>query len=167
MIIAKRCIERQAGFSLLELMLVVAIIGVLAAVALPAYQDYVTRAKVSEALVLAAPAQRAVVAYYDRWGRFPNDNAAATLAAPKAYRGRFVGSIEVKSGVITIQFENLTEKLREATLTLRPAVNSANSTAPLVWSCNQSKVPSAFELIGGIAANAVSDKLLPSSCRQQ
>lgn len=161
----RRVSRLQDGFTLLELMLVVSIIGILAAVALPAYQDYVNRAKISEGLTLAAPAQKAVAAYYDRWGKLPADNANATLAAPIAFAGRYVSAVEVKLGVVNIAFSNLASKLPDASLTLRPAINKANPTGPLVWVCNSAQVPAGFEAVGAVATAAVQDKMLPAACR--
>lgn len=159
----------QRGFTLIELMIVITLIGILAAVALPAYKDYVTRAKISEGMVLAAPAQKAISDYYDRWGKLPADNATATLAAPKAYGGRYVDSIEVKAGVITVQFQNLNaanpKEPFTPTLTIRPAINKTNPTGALAWSCNNTKVPPTFELIGVVSPNPLTDQHLPGSCR--
>jgi prepilin-type N-terminal cleavage/methylation domain-containing protein len=156
---------KQFGFTLIELMLVVSIIGILASIAMPAFKTYVTRAKIVEGLTLADPAQKAVAAYYDRWGRLPANNAAATLAAPNAYRGRYVDGIEVKEGVITIAFKDLTEELSSASLTMRPALNSLNPTGPLMWSCGDTNVAYGFELIGTVSTNALAADLLPKVCR--
>ena len=159
----------QQGFTLLELMVVISIIGTLAAIALPPYQDYTIRAKITEGIALATPLQKAVADYYDRWGKLPADNAAATLAAPKTYSARYVDSIEVKAGVITVVFKNIrpvSSKESDApTLTLRPAINTLNPTGAIVWSCSQSPVPSNFKLIGTIPAHELNYRYLPGPCR--
>ena len=69
----------QKGFTLIELMIVVAIIGILAAIAMPAYQDYTIRAQVSEGLTLAAAAKAAVAEFYANKGKWPSDNSAAGM----------------------------------------------------------------------------------------
>lgn len=159
----------QQGFVLIELMVVISIIGTLAAIALPPYQDYVIRAKISEGIVLAAPVQKAVSDYYDRWGKLPTNNAAATLAAPKAYSARHVESIEVTAGVVTVVFKNIqpisSKESPSPTLTLRPAINTLNPTGAIVWSCSQSPVPSNFKLIGTIPAHELNYRYLPGPCR--
>ncbi|QOG49270.1 pilin [Neisseria gonorrhoeae] len=72
----------QKGFTLIELMIVIAIVGILAAVALPAYQDYTARAQVSEAILLAEGQKSAVTEYYLNHGEWPKDNGAAGVASP-------------------------------------------------------------------------------------
>lgn len=155
-----------AGFTFIELILVVGIIGVLAAVALPAYQDYTTRARIAEAMTLAGEAQRAVVEYYDRWGRLPLNNAAAGLPRPEAYRGRVVTGITVNSGVVEVAVAWQEGGSGKGRIYLRPAVNKAYPTGPLAWLCNNTgRLGEGFEAVGSVGQDMVAAKFLPGSCR--
>jgi prepilin-type N-terminal cleavage/methylation domain-containing protein len=89
------------GFTLIELMIVVAIIGILAAIAIPAYQDYVIRSQVSEGLAMASAAKVSVAEYYANKGGWPLDNSAAGLGAASTIQGKYVSSIGVDTGGIT------------------------------------------------------------------
>ncbi|MEF1889440.1 pilin, partial [Neisseria gonorrhoeae] len=91
----------QKGFTLIELMIVIAIVGILAAVALPAYQDYTARAQVSEAILLAEGQKSAVTEYYLNNGEWPKDNASAGVASPGEIKGKYVQKVEVNNGVVT------------------------------------------------------------------
>ncbi|HGM0772309.1 TPA: pilin, partial [Neisseria gonorrhoeae] len=94
----------QKGFTLIELMIVIAIVGILAAVALPAYQDYTARAQVSEAILLAEGQKSAVTEYYLNHGEWPKDNASAGVAStPTDIKGKYVQKVEVNNGVVTAQ----------------------------------------------------------------
>ncbi|EMS3157076.1 pilin, partial [Neisseria gonorrhoeae] len=92
----------QKGFTLIELMIVIAIVGILAAVALPAYQDYTARAQVSEAILLAEGQKSAVTEYYLNHGIWPENNASAGVASPASnIKGKYVQKVEVNNGVVT------------------------------------------------------------------
>ncbi|HGP0414219.1 TPA: pilin, partial [Neisseria meningitidis] len=91
----------QKGFTLIELMIVIAIVGILAAVALPAYQDYTARAQVSEAILLAEGQKSAVTEYYLNHGEWPKNNTSAGVATSADIKGKYVKSVEVKNGVVT------------------------------------------------------------------
>ncbi|WP_164715827.1 pilin, partial [Neisseria gonorrhoeae] len=93
----------QKGFTLIELMIVIAIVGILAAVALPAYQDYTARAQVSEAILLAEGQKSAVTEYYPNNGEWPKDNDSAGVASASKIIGKYVKQVEVKNGVVTAQ----------------------------------------------------------------
>ena len=134
----------QKGFTLIELMIVVAIIGILAAIALPAYQDYTKRTHVSEGLTLAGGAKASVTEYYSSQGKFPTNNASAGLAAAADIKGNAVTSVEVASGKITITYND--KVTNNATLELSPTAGAGG----VQWSCK-----------GG----SVDKKFRPSNCR--
>ncbi|EFF40919.1 fimbrial protein, partial [Neisseria gonorrhoeae F62] len=96
----------QKGFTLIELMIVIAIVGILAAVALPAYQDYTARAQVSEAILLAEGQKSAVTEYYLNNGEWPADNGAAGVASASTIKGKYVESVTVTNGVVTAEMKS-------------------------------------------------------------
>ena len=157
----------QSGFTLIELMFVVSIIGILSAVALPAYQDYTARSKLAEALTLAEPVKKAVSDYYDRWGAFPKSNQQAALSAPNSFVGNYVQSISVSQGVIHIALKQAKQGIGGKTLSLRPAFNPAYPTGPVSWVCENGAVPEGLKVVGEKAPSgtAMADKYLPARCR--
>ena len=141
--------KKQQGFTLIELMIVVAIIGILAAIAIPAYQDYTIRAQVSEGLNLAGGAKAAVSEYTMDRGVFPTDNTAAGLSAPASIDGSYVTSVTVASNVITVLYGG--SKPAHAILSGNSLTLTGTTSAGSVeWVCAGS----------GIAA-----KHLPAACR--
>ena len=106
--------NKQQGFTLIELMIVVAIIGILAAIALPAYQDYTTRARVSEGITLASGAKTAVTEYYSAENEMPSNNESAGLALKTEISGDSVTSVEViASGAIEVIFSSKVDSARK------------------------------------------------------
>ncbi|HGH6213372.1 TPA: pilin [Neisseria meningitidis] len=142
----------QKGFTLIELMIVIAIVGILAAVALPAYQDYTARAQMSEALTLAEGQKSAVVEYYSDNGTFPNSNTSAGIAASNEIKGKYVASVKVEGNAsvasitATMNSSNVNKDIKGKTLVLVSKQNSGSFS----WECKK---------------GSVDEKFLPSACR--
>ncbi|RCX10159.1 pilin [Extensimonas vulgaris] len=142
----------QQGFTLIELMIVVAIIGILAAIALPAYQDYTKRTHVSEGLTLASGAKASVTEFYSTNNRMPASNSSAGLASATSIKGNAVSSVSVgTNGLITITYNSKVDSANNDTLALSPITGSGGSVQ---WRCKTTGL-----------TNPVPNKWLPSNCR--
>ncbi|MEQ1801148.1 MAG: pilin [Gammaproteobacteria bacterium] len=158
----------QKGFTLIELMIVVAIIGILAAIAIPAYQDYTIRSQVTEGLNLASAVKTGVAESFANTGEWPADLDAAggDSAAPPS--GKYVEEITVDTGTITIEFGNdVNDTITGTFLSMVPKVSANND---VVWLCGYFTAANAApgDPASGAAAAGTTDiepKYLPQSCR--
>lgn len=126
--------KNNKGFTLLELMYVVAIIGILAAIAIPQFSKFRSKAYRVEAMSLADDARKNVVEFYDYTGRLPKNNEEAGLAAPGLIQGKYVDSVTVENGTITVHYrERKSEGEPELEYVLIPGINEENKTGYIVW----------------------------------
>ena len=157
----------QKGFTLIELMIVIAIIGILAIIALPAYQDYTARAQVSEAIVLAEGQKAAVAEYYATNGAFPTSNAEAGIAAKTNITGKYVDNVEVgDNGVITATMKSsgVNSDIKSTTVALKPSVATISTPAPAGTPASSSNGAFTWKCGPG-TTKGVDKKFLPATCR--
>jgi len=143
--------KKQQGFTLIELMIVVAIIGILAAIAIPAYQDYTIRAQVSEGLNLSGGAKAAVTEYFQDRGAMPSTNTEAGLANIAEIAGKYVTSVDVTNGIINVTYGGTNNEAHAVitgdVLIMTPSTAQAGSVQ---WDCS---------------STTIDNKHLPAACR--
>ncbi|HEZ4542205.1 TPA: pilin [Neisseria meningitidis] len=161
----------QKGFTLIELMIVIAIVGILAAVALPAYQDYTARAQVSEAILLAEGQKSAVTEYYLNHGEWPANNSSAGVATSASdIKGKYVQSVEVAKGVITATM--LSTGVNKEIQGKKLSLWAKRQNGSVKWFCGQPVTRNANATNNDAVTaapdngtNKIDTKHLPSTCR--
>jgi len=148
----------QKGFTLIELMIVVAIIGILAAIAIPAYQDYTARAQVTEAFNLAGAQKLAIAEYHSNWGSWPENNAKAGIAEESKIKGNYVSGVKVdidggkaRITATMLGVGKVAKGIQGSTLVLKGSTSGEGSYE---WDCNKTT-----------AGGSIDVKYRPAACR--
>ena len=150
----------QKGFTLIELMIVVAIIGILAAIAIPAYQNYTIRAQITEGLNLADGWKTAIAEYFANTGNWPA--TTSSLTGTGATSSKYVSGIAVSTGSIVITYGNtVNSKVSGLTLGLVPVTDANND---VIWQCGTGASGSGTSTAGAAVTSTVSAQYLPVAC---
>lgn len=155
------------GFTLIELMIVVAIIGILASIAVPDYQNYIIRAQTTEAFSLGSFVKPKIVDYYREFGHFPADNRAAGVPSAASIIGHYVSAVGVHDGVINVTFrdKDINASLRGKVISLRPLVVKGSPRSPIAWSCADAAAPPGMRPVGE-NRTTLKPMFLPPNCRE-
>lgn len=157
--------QPNAGFTLIELMIVIAIIGIMATLALPSYQDRVIRTQVQESVVFVEFAREAVQTFYATTHRMPVNNAEAGLPVASQIIGNYITQIEIEQGAINVQFGNRSNaSIAGKWITLRPGAVAAAKRVPISWLCGTAHPVEGLTYSGSNRTD-LTPQILPIECR--
>jgi type IV pilus assembly protein PilA len=158
-------LKLKQGFTLIELMIVVAIIGILGSMAIPTYQDFIIRAQITEAMNLADGVKKAITHFYVANQTFPMDNQAAGVPHPEHLIGNFVTGVKVENGAIHVTLGNrINAHVEGNVLSLRPAFVTENPSSPMSWLCGFAEPVDGMTAVGDNYTSVPSLYLSPA-CR--
>jgi type IV pilus assembly protein PilA len=161
----RRSLALQAGFTWIEMSIVLAVIGILALMAIPAMQDSALKRQVKEGLALADVAKKGVQAVWSATGEMPLNNKAAGVPDKEKIIGAMIKEVTVDKGAVILTYGNNASKaLEDRKLTIRPAVVVDTPTVPIAWLCAQVSVPAGMEVKGADVTD-IKSSWLPIECR--
>ncbi|MDP2828104.1 MAG: pilin [Sulfuricellaceae bacterium] len=158
-------IRQDKGFSAMEMMVVLAVIAILAAMSIPSFTGRIIREHIVTAIPLADIAKEPIAAYWKLTQTLPADNTETGLPVPEKIVSNMISSLVVEQGVINMTFGNNSNKLlRGKILSIRPAVIEDSPVVPVAWVCGNAAVPDKMVVKGGNKTN-IEDIYLPHGCR--